>query len=184
MLVPSPIPGAVVHGLSHARSLTRCLPEDGRLDFLVMHPYSLSTKIWDLVPMAFVVYTVVTLPLNLAFDYMSPPMFVLNLICDAVFICDTVTGFFHGFKGSGGVLQHRIERLARLALFSDEFDVAVEDVVFLALDDFEVAGGVAGRRFEFHGFVYHEEFKEPRTWHHNGVLAAFFERFALEGDGS
>ena len=47
-------------------------------------------------------------------------------------------GFFDRFRGGGGVLQHGIERLACFTLFADEFDVAVEDVVLLALNDFQV----------------------------------------------
>ena len=92
-------------------------------------------------------------------------------------------GFFDRFRGGGGVLQNGIERLACFALFADEFDVAVEDVVLLALNDFQVAGGVARRRLEFHGLVDHEEFEVTRARHHDGVLATFVKRLPLEGHG-
>ena len=70
------------------------------------------------------------------------------------------------------------------ASFLEEIEVAVKHLVFLALNDLNVAGWVSGGGLEFHGFVDHQEFEEFGAGEDDGIFATFVKRFACEGDGA
>ena len=94
-------------------------------------------KAWDLTNLAMVLYTVIQLPLELAYAIPLLPLVVFNLLANAFFLCDIVVNFVTSYVDDAGtlVLDYRSIRrhYVRTWLLFDLLASIPVDIITLAL---------------------------------------------------
>jgi len=89
----------------------------------IMNPDGVFRRRWNIIAMAFILYTSIELPMNLAFvdcHSIEEPLFWVGVLCDLFFIIDLAINFFTGYKEDGQLIMTP-SRIRRHYLHSTAF---------------------------------------------------------------